>query len=162
MLFVACLGQQGLAPTTIKTYLSGVHQMQIATGYPDINLPLQPRLHQVLKGVERLHGIRGASARPRHASRSLLTSSGRCLEQSGGHKAGQQKDVVGGGPDGLLRVLQIQRSDSPTGGGVQPRSTPVVLDLAYNQQRKPSMVSILLQRTKTDQACRGVKATCVP
>ena len=66
--FVACLGQQGLAPTTIKTYLSGVHQMQIAAGYPDINLPLQPRLHQVLKGVERLHGIRGASARPRHAS----------------------------------------------------------------------------------------------
>ena len=91
MLFVACLGQQGLAPTTIKTYLSGVHQMQIATGYPDINLPLQPRLHQVLKGVEQLHGIRGASARLRHASRSLLTSSGRCLEQSGGHKAGQQR-----------------------------------------------------------------------
>ena len=50
--FVACLGQQGLAPTTIKTYLSGVHQMQIAAGYPDINLSLQPRLHQVLKGVE--------------------------------------------------------------------------------------------------------------
>ena len=44
----------------------------------------------------------------------------------GGHKAGQQKDVVGSGPDGLLRVLQIQRSDSPTGGGVQPCSTPVV------------------------------------
>ena len=26
--------------------------MQIAAGYPNINLPLQPRLHQVLKGVE--------------------------------------------------------------------------------------------------------------
>ena len=40
--FVACLGQQGLAPTTIKACLSGVHQMQIAAGYPDINLPLHP------------------------------------------------------------------------------------------------------------------------
>ena len=30
-------------------------------------------------------------------------------------------------------------------------------DLAYNQQQKPSMVSILLQRTKTDQAYQGVK-----
>ena len=33
---------------------------------------------------------------------------------------------MGGGPDSLLRVLQIQRSDSPMGGGVQPHSTPVV------------------------------------
>ena len=62
---------------------------------------------------------------------------------------------------GELRVwLARLRSDSPTGGGLQLPSTPVVLgpsDLAYNQQWKPTMVSILLQRTKIDQACRGVK-----
>ena len=31
--FVACLGQQGLAHSTIRTYLSGIRQFQIAHGY---------------------------------------------------------------------------------------------------------------------------------
>ena len=33
--FVACLGQQGLAHSSIRTYLSGVRQLQIAHGFPD-------------------------------------------------------------------------------------------------------------------------------
>ena len=33
--YVACLGQQGLAHTSIRTYLSGVRQLQIAHGLED-------------------------------------------------------------------------------------------------------------------------------
>lgn len=32
--YVACLGQEGLAHSTIKTYLSGMRQVQIAHGFP--------------------------------------------------------------------------------------------------------------------------------
>ena len=35
--FVACLGQQGLTAATIKMYLSGMRQIQIAGGFPDPN-----------------------------------------------------------------------------------------------------------------------------
>ena len=39
--YVACLGQDNLSHVTIKSYLSGVQQAQIAHGYPD---PM-PRAH---------------------------------------------------------------------------------------------------------------------
>jgi len=43
--FSACLGQQGLAHTTIRTYLSGVRQLQITYGGSDLNIDRVPRLH---------------------------------------------------------------------------------------------------------------------
>ena len=43
--FAACLGQQGLADTSIKTYLSGIRQLQIAHGWKDPGIDQMPRLH---------------------------------------------------------------------------------------------------------------------
>ena len=40
--FAACLGQQGLADTFIKTYLSGVHQLQVADGWNDPGISQMP------------------------------------------------------------------------------------------------------------------------
>ena len=42
--FAACLGQQGLAHTSIRTYLSGVRQIQIAYGWNDPGIDQMPRL----------------------------------------------------------------------------------------------------------------------
>ena len=41
--FAACIGQQGLAHTTIKSYLSGIRQSQIAMGLPDPHIDSMPR-----------------------------------------------------------------------------------------------------------------------
>ena len=54
--FAACLGQQGLTAPTIRTYLAGVRQMQIAGSHPDPRISLMPRLRQVLRGVEIMKG----------------------------------------------------------------------------------------------------------
>ena len=51
--FAACLGQQGLTDTSIKTYLSGIRQLQIAHGWKDPGIDQMPRLCQVLKGIKR-------------------------------------------------------------------------------------------------------------
>ena len=106
---MACLGLQGLAPTTIKTYLSGVRQMQIAKGYPNkLTTPVPPPSGAERGGTTAQHtGSLSKAAPPDHSQHPQEDAL--CL---GGHKAGQRKDVVGGGPDGLLRVLQIRRSDS--------------------------------------------------
>ena len=53
--FVACLGQQGLAHTSIRTYLSGVRQLQIAHGFKDPGIDQMPRLKQILRGVKAVH-----------------------------------------------------------------------------------------------------------
>ena len=50
--FAACMGQEGLACSSIRTYLSGVRQLQIAAGFPDPHIDQMPRLSQVLKGIK--------------------------------------------------------------------------------------------------------------
>ena len=50
--FVACMGQEGLACSSIRTYLSGIRQLQIAAGFHDPHIDQMPRLNQVLKEVK--------------------------------------------------------------------------------------------------------------
>ena len=50
--FAACLGQQNLSASTIRTYLSGIHQLHITGGFPGPLIDHMPRLHQVLKGIK--------------------------------------------------------------------------------------------------------------
>ena len=57
--FVACLGQQGLAHSSIQTYLSGVRQLQISHGFKDPEISQMPRLCQVLRGVKIEQGKAG-------------------------------------------------------------------------------------------------------
>ena len=54
--FVTCLGQQGLAHSTICTYLSGVRQFQISHGYKKFNYEHMPWLCQILKGMKTSQG----------------------------------------------------------------------------------------------------------
>ena len=63
--FAACLGQQGLADTSIKTYLSGVRQLQVAHGWNDPGISQMPRLRQLLKGIKIERGKKGKPSRSR-------------------------------------------------------------------------------------------------
>ena len=67
--YVAWLHGQGLAPQTIKSYLSAVRYLQIACNLGDPNIATMPRLEYVLKGVkvERARQLPGRNA---HAYRS--------------------------------------------------------------------------------------------
>lgn len=68
--FMACLGQQGLPHLTIKTYLSGIQQVQIAHGFQDPHIDQIPRLCQVLSGVKTEARQQGRA--PTHAYLLLL------------------------------------------------------------------------------------------
>lgn len=48
--FVACMGQEGLACSSIRTHLSGICQLQISAGFHDPHIDQMPCLNQVLKG----------------------------------------------------------------------------------------------------------------
>ena len=63
--FAACLEQEGLASSIIRTYLSGVRQIQIAAGFPDPLINHIPWLRQVLKGIRVQAGRIGRHPRPR-------------------------------------------------------------------------------------------------
>ena len=49
--FAVCLGQEGLAGSSIQTYLSGIRQIQISAGFPDPRIDQMPRLRQVLEDI---------------------------------------------------------------------------------------------------------------
>ena len=57
--------QQGLAHTSIRTYLSGVRQLQISHGFKDPGIDQMPRLRQILRGVKVERGKEGKAPRPR-------------------------------------------------------------------------------------------------
>ena len=61
-LFVAHLYQDGLSSATVKSYLSAVRYVQIASGFGDPRLPTMPRLEYVTKGFRRQSG-KGTGAR---------------------------------------------------------------------------------------------------
>ena len=60
---MACLRQQGLAHASIGTYLSGVHELQIAYCFADPAINQILRLNQILKGVKMECGKEGKSSR---------------------------------------------------------------------------------------------------
>ena len=62
---VACLGQQGLVHTSIRTYLSAVRQLQKAHGLEDPKIDQMPHLRQILKGVKVERGKEGKDSHPR-------------------------------------------------------------------------------------------------
>ena len=63
--YVTWLGQKGLQYSTIRTYLSGVRQIQIAHGFPDPKFDGIPNLCQILQGVKVVAGLQGHSKRIR-------------------------------------------------------------------------------------------------
>ena len=51
--FVSFLGDQGLAYSSLKGYLSAIRNLQISYNYPDPNISRIPKLEQVLRGIKR-------------------------------------------------------------------------------------------------------------
>ena len=58
-LYIAFLFNQGLAHSSIKCYLSSVHHLQIAKGFPDPFMSSLPQLHMVLRGIKVCRGLEG-------------------------------------------------------------------------------------------------------
>lgn len=60
MLFVVALARDGLAPTTIKTYLAAVRNAHIERGFPDLrDASSLPQLQLIQSGVRRERAVRG-------------------------------------------------------------------------------------------------------
>ena len=51
--FVSYLGDQGLAYSSLKGYLSAIRNLQISYNYPDPNISGMPKLEQVLRGIKK-------------------------------------------------------------------------------------------------------------
>ena len=107
MYFVAYLHQEGLAPGTVKSYLSAVRHSQICLGFGDPGIGVMPRLEYVIKGSKRLAGS--------VSSRTRLPITPHILRQcvDGLSRQPQCVDAVGSFVYVLLRVLASRRGGGP-------------------------------------------------
>ena len=146
---LCCLGQQGLALATIKTYLSGVRQVQIGGGLPDPNLHAMPRLRQVLRGVEIMWGKLGKTPRLRLPITPSILRKTWALERKSLWWAVALTAFFGFCRSGEITVLQ--------GRAYDPQVHLSLRDVAVDSSHHPRVISLLLRCSKTDQEKRGVK-----
>ena len=154
--FVTWLGQEGLQHSTIRTYLSGVRQTQIAHGFPDPMFDSMPRLHLILQGVKVIAGLRGHSKRIRLPITPLIL---RKMKQVWFNRE-KDYDKVMMWAAATATFFTFCRSGEitvPEGKTYDPHSNLSYGDISVDNAQDPSIVSFLLKQSKTDQAREGVK-----
>ena len=154
--YVACLGQQGLAHSSIKTYLSGVRQLQIAHGFQDFNFDSLPRLRQIIKGVQGDQARKGRNPRPRLPITPSILRKIKAVWLSKGVSADRLMLWAASTTAffGFCRSGEVTVSSESS---YDPQTHLSYSDLAVDQSSDPSMVSIVLKHSKTDQARKGMK-----
>lgn len=159
--YVACLGQEGLTHATIRTYLSGVRQLQISLGFPELGLHAMPRLRQVLQGVRTTVGRQGRTPR----TRLPITPS--ILKKMKMVWAGPNRPVRPVSQDNWMlwaaattTFFTFCRAGETTvgnGGVYDPQIHLSLKDVAADNTKRPTVISLQLKQTKTDQIRKGVK-----
>ncbi len=155
--FVASLGREDLAPSTIKTYLAAVRHAQIMRGFPEPRESSSlPRLRLLLAGVKRVRAEQGQGTGRR---RRPITP--KILQQIRGVWNSRAAD-----PDttmlwaavttcffGFFRAGEIT---VPSAAAFNPAVHLAWGDVAINNPRNPTLVVIHLKRSKCDQFGDGV------
>ena len=154
--YVACLGQQGLAHASIKTYLSGVRQLQISLGFPEPGFQAMPRLRQVLKGVQVVQGKEGRAPRPRLP----ITPSVLRKLKAVWIRRGDTHDNILLWAVSVTTFFTFCRSGEiviADEGTYDQNSHLSYRDVFVDNPKCPSMITLLLRHSKTDQARKGVR-----
>lgn len=147
--FTTLLGQQGIAYSSIKTYLSGVRQAQLAAGFGELKQEAMPRL---LRGVQVLQGRRGQHPRARlPITPSILRRMHPIWQDDSSHDKAMLWAAA------TLTFFSFCHSGVPSESSYDPQVHLSICDIKGNDSKDPSVISIFLKRTKTDQVGKGVK-----
>ena len=154
--FVACLGQQGLAHSTIRTYLSGVRQLQISHGFPELSFDKMPRLRQILKGVQVEQGKQGKSPRCRLPITPAILRKLRAVWLA---ENPSFNDIMLWAACAVT-FFSFCRSGEVTVEKEDQYDATAHLsygDIAVDNPAAPAVISIMIKKSKTDQGRKGVK-----
>jgi len=150
------LGQQGLAHTSIRTYLSGVRQIQISHGFKDPGIDQMPRLRQVLRGVKVERGKAGKAPRPRLPITPAIL---RRLKRSWVDKDHSFCSVMLWAASivtffSFCRLGEITVEDE---NKYDPAAHLSFHDISVDNADNPKVISLFIKQSKTDQGRVGVR-----
>ena len=153
--FAAFMANQGLAPQTIKSYLSAVRNLQLSLGLPDPReQSSMPILKRVQAGISRTRMLRGATAHIRlPVTAQLLVRIHKFLASSSHPEKGVIWTISVTAFFGFFRLGELLPDSSKA---VNPATCLTWGDVAVNDNRDPQMVQIHLKKSKCDQFGAGV------
>lgn len=155
--FVVFLARQGLAPTTIRTYLAAIRHAQIARGLPEMRQGGLPRLQLVQTGIRReraLQGTQQMAARLPITTDVLRRLHSVWLTGPVRHDNAMMWAASSACFFGFFRAGEIT---VPSATEFDAAVHLAWGDVSVNATAPPSMVRIFLKRSKTDQFGRGVE-----
>ena len=152
--FVAALAVEGVASSTIRTYLAGVRHAQVERGRPDPQWGSIPRLGLVLKGIRRCRAEEGCKDRVRlPVSPEMLL----VLRGSWRRRAGWDSVMLWAAVClcffGCTRAGEIT---APERGNVDPGAHLTFQDIVVDNADKPRKISVSIKASKTDPFRVGV------
>ena len=156
--FSACLGQQGLAHSTIQTYISGIRQLQIAHGLPEPKLDSMPRLRQVLRGVQLDHSKRGKTTHSRLPITPTILKRLKLVWIKDSERIPFNNIVLWAAC--LTTFFSFCRSGEITTeqeNHFDPLLHLSYSDLAVDNPSDPAVISMLIKKSKCDQTGKGAK-----
>ena len=156
--FSACLGQQGLAHSTIRTYISGIRQLQIAHGLPEPKLDSMPRLCQVLRGVQLDHSKRGKTTHSRLPITPAILKRLKLVWIKDSERIPFNNIMLWAAC--LTTFFSFCRSGEITTeqeNHFDPSRHLSYSDLAVDNPSDPAIISILIKKSKCDQTGKGAK-----
>ena len=150
------MANQGLAPQTVKSYLSAVRSMQISLGMPDPrDRSALPILKRVQDGIRRCRALKGSPSRIR------LPITAKVLLQIKDHLSAVQEDertvvwcIACIAFFGFFRLGEILPE---TPRAYHPSTSLSWGDVAVDSHKEPRMVQLFLKRSKCDQFGAGAK-----
>ena len=158
MKFVAWLATEGLAPGSIKGYLSGIRQLHLRRYGVDPRLGEMPLLHAVIQGVKRFQSVSGTTV---HRPRLPITSTVmRLLKQ-----AWERSTMAAPFDMRMLWAVSCTcffgflRSGEATVPTLTSYDAGVHLslnDVAIDSREAPSVISLRIKASKTDPFRGGV------
>lgn len=152
--FAAYLADQGLAPQTIRSYLSAVRNTQISLGFPDprdhSSLPI---LKRVQAGIQRVRSLGGPSARLRLPITAKVMGRIRAhLEVADIAHKELMWAICCTAFFGFFRLGELLPEAKAK---VDPAVSLMWGDVAVDGRDKPTMVRVHLKRSKCDQFGAG-------
>ena len=152
--FAACLGQQGLSHNSISTYLSGIWQLQFSHGLGDLRVDQMLCLQQVLKGIKIEAGRNGKASRFHFPITPAIIHK---LKAVWMHTEPSFKAAM------LWAASMVTFFTFCHSGGTTVSSTydPSVHwslgDLVADRAANPTVISLNIKQSKTDQGRIGIK-----
>ena len=137
--------------------LSGVRQLQITHGFPDPTIDHMPRLRQILKGVK---VEAGKSGKPTHSRLPITPSILRKMKRAWlaeDHSPYNQSMLWAAAVTTFFSFCRSGEITIPHDGAYDPNTHLSFSDVAVNNAKRPSIISLLIKQSKTDQGREGTK-----